>query len=325
VPQDQRTPRKEQAVTFTVGGSASSTGLHVVYRSYGGENTKGRPGYYSKLLALSSLVRTVASVRRPVEVIFLNDGPIPADRLDVMRRAGEVVPLPGVGNKRSLLAALALPARRSWPGRDVVWFAEDDYLYRPDALDRLIRAADAVADADYFGLYALIGDRPPEGGRAPSWLDVPVDRRPTQQTTIDGHEWRAAMATTATFGARVGVIRADRHVFALSLATSSTWDYTASLAYQGIVPFPLRRLAAEPRPIPASVGRRARTLAAVPARAAVDLVTIRQRRRRRLLLAADPALCTHLETEHLAAGSDWPGIAADTADWARTEIGPTHR
>jgi hypothetical protein len=50
----------------------------------------------------------------------------------------------------------------------------------------------------------------------------------------------------------------------------------------------------------------------------VDLAAIWQRRRRRLLLAADPALCTHLETEHLAAGSDWPGIASDVTDWVGT-------
>jgi hypothetical protein len=305
-------------VTSTVGGSATSTRLRVVYRSYAGENTKGRPAYYGKLLALSSLLRAIANVRGAVEVIFLNDGPIPDDRLKVMRRAGEVVTLPGVGNKRSLLAALALPARRNWPDRDVVWFAEDDYLYRPDALERLARVADALPTADYLGLYALIGDRPPEGGRTPDWLEVPMNRRPAQRTTVDGHEWRVAMGTTATFGVRAGAIRADRHLYALSLATSSTWDYTASLAYQGIVPFPWRRLATEPRPIPASIGRRARTAAAVPARLAVDLAAMWQRRRRRLLMAADPALCTHLETEHLAAGSDWSSIAADVADWAGT-------
>jgi hypothetical protein len=308
-------------VTFTVGGAKPSSGrgsigLHVVYRSYGGENTKGRPAYYGKLLALSSLLRAVSNVRRPVEVIFLNDGPIPADRLKVMERAGEVVVLPGVGNKRSLLTALALPARRNWLARDVVWFAEDDYLYRPSALDRLVGAADAVPAADYLGLYALIGDRPPEGGRAPSWLNVPVDRRAAEPVTVDGHDWHAALATTATFGARVGVIRSDRHVFVWSLATSSTWDYTASLAYQGIVPFPWRQLAAEPRPIRPSPGRRARTLAATPARIAVDLAAVRLRRRRRLLLAADPALCTHLESAHLAQGSDWSTIATETADWA---------
>lgn len=313
-------------MNLTAGGAVppagrGAIGLHVVYRSYGGENTKGRPAYYSKLLALSSLLRAVSNVRRPVEVIFLNDGPIPADRLTVMERTGEVVALPGFGNKRSLRTALALPARRNWLARDVVWFAEDDYLYRPSALDRLVGAADAVPAAAYLGLYALIGDRPPEGGTAPSWLNVPVDQRAAEPVrvepvTVDGHDWRAARATTATFGARVGVIRSDRHVFVWSLATSSTWDYTASVAYQGIVPFPWRRLAAEPRPIRPSPGRRARTLAATPARIAVNVAAVRLRRRRRLLLAADPALCTHLESAHLAQGSNWSMIATQTADWA---------
>lgn len=308
-------------MNLTAGGAVPSAdrgaiGLHVVYRSYGGENTKDRPAYYSKLLALSSLLRAVSNVRQPVEVIFLNDGPIPADRLTVMERSGEVVALPGHGNKRSLRAALALPARRNWLARDVVWFAEDDYLYRPCALDRLVGAAEAVPAAAYFGLYALIGNRPPEGGTAPSWLNVPADQRAARPVTVDGHDWRAARATTATFGARVGVIRSDRHVFVWSLATSSTWDYTASVAYQGIVPFPWRRLAAEPRPIRPSPGRRARTLAATPARVAVNVAAVRLRRRRRLLLAADPALCTHLESAHLARGSDWSAIAAETADWA---------
>jgi hypothetical protein len=59
------------------------------------KNTKGRPAYYGKLLALSSLVRSVANVCRPVEVIFLNDRPITDDRLRVTRRPGEVVALPG--------------------------------------------------------------------------------------------------------------------------------------------------------------------------------------------------------------------------------------
>lgn len=294
------------------------TGLHVVYRSYGGENIKSRPAYYSKLVALASLLRAVAAAGRPVEVIFLNDGPIPPERLSAMEQAGEVITLPGVGNKRSLLAALALPGRRRWPRRDLVWFAEDDYLYLPSALAQLGSAADLVPSADYLALYALIGDRPPEGGRLPGWLSVPVRPRATEPVSVAGHEWRVGMATTATFGARVEAIQADRHAFALSLATASTWDFTASLVYQGFAPFPWRRLFSDPRPGTRSLQRRAKVLAAVPARIAVDLAAIRSRRWDRLLLASDPALCTHLETANLALGSDWSRVSADTVDWAET-------
>ena len=57
--------------------------LHVVYRSYGGENAKGRPPYYSKLLALTSMVRAAELAGEHVHLVFLNDGTIPADRLAV--------------------------------------------------------------------------------------------------------------------------------------------------------------------------------------------------------------------------------------------------
>jgi hypothetical protein len=71
--------------------------LHVVYRSYGGENAKSRPPFYSKLLALASLLCALEEADGAIEVLFINDGPVPIDRLELMRSKGEVVQLPGVG------------------------------------------------------------------------------------------------------------------------------------------------------------------------------------------------------------------------------------
>ena len=298
-----------------VGQRADVTALHVVYRSYGGENSKGRPLYYSKFLALVSMMRALESAGRPVEVVFLNDGPVPAHRTRAMESIGEVLPLTRRGNKRSSLAALALPTRRRWPAPDLVWFAEDDYLYQPNAFAQLCDAADEAPWADYLGLYGLIGTRPPEGGRVPDWLLVPKQLPTTRSMLVHGHEWRVALATTSTFGARVDVIKADRWLHALSMATATAWDYTASLAYQGLLPFPWRRITAGPRP--GDTGRhRAKVCVAVPARMAVNLLAVGQRRRRRILLASDPALCTHMETAHLASGSDWSKVANETAAWA---------
>ena len=54
--------------------------LHLIYRSYGGENRKGRPDFYSKQVALASFVRSFRALEPgQAEVVFLNDGPIPAD------------------------------------------------------------------------------------------------------------------------------------------------------------------------------------------------------------------------------------------------------
>lgn len=294
------------------------TTLHIVYRSYGGENAKGRPAYYSKSLALASLIRAVEAADRSTEVVFLNDGRVPFDRLRAMERVGEVVTLPEVGGKRSFLAALAIPRRRRWPARDVVWFAEDDYLYLPTAFSQLARAADALPAGDYFGLYALIGGVPPEGGQAPAWLTVPSRQRTAAPLLVDGRCWRVALATTSTFGARVDSVRADRLAFVLSMGTATAWDYTACLAYQGYQPFPWRRLTAEPRAVERTKKRCLITTVAVPGRIAVNLLAARHRTRNRLIWAADPALCTHLESAHLARGTDWATLAAQTAAWARS-------
>ena len=35
--------------------------------------------------------------------------------------------------------------------------------------------------------------------------------------------------------------------------------------------------------------------------------------RRRILVSAEPALITHLETEHMAVGTDWEAVAAQCA------------
>jgi hypothetical protein len=69
------------------------TGLHVDHRSHGGENAKGRSNYYTKSLALASLLRVVAAADRPVEIVFVNDGEIPADQLLAREQVGQIVTL----------------------------------------------------------------------------------------------------------------------------------------------------------------------------------------------------------------------------------------
>ena len=71
-------------------------GLKVVLRSYGGDNDKGRPEFYSKDLVVASFVRAAraASEVEDIEVFFVNDGPIPRLRLNFMERCGRVLQIP---------------------------------------------------------------------------------------------------------------------------------------------------------------------------------------------------------------------------------------
>jgi hypothetical protein len=141
--------------------------LHIVYRSVGSENRKDRPDFYDKSVALASLLRAVDNVDIDTELVFVNDGPVPAERLAMMADAGEVLGVRCGSNRSSYRWALRLPRQRGWPSNDLVWFSEDDYLYTAASLRTLVRAADELAAADYFTLYASMCFDPAATRRSP--------------------------------------------------------------------------------------------------------------------------------------------------------------
>jgi hypothetical protein len=287
--------------------------LHVVYRSYGGENLKGRPAYYTKRLALGSFVRSVERARKAgvaVEVVYLNNGAIPEDRLCVMQRTGEVIQCNVPGNVDSFRLQLALPVERAWPEEALVWLSEDDYFYLPTALSNLAAAAAKLTDADYFALYASIGYRPPEGGTLPDYAPLPSDWLHGEPVRVQDKVWQRGLSTTATFGGRVRALREDRWLFEGAMLTGTPWDHTMCLLYQGFQPFPWPDLKRRVRAA-SLIGPKklARESAIAMIRAGANLT--QQLRcgvlgaRARTLMAAHPALITHMESGHLAEGTDW--------------------
>ncbi|WP_432563179.1 hypothetical protein [Kineococcus sp. SYSU DK003] len=269
--------------------------LHVVYRSHGGENSKGRPPWYSKRVGLQSFCRAVDLVRtqRPAadtEVVFLNDGPVPADRLELMRAWGDPVTIEGGSNRRSYLTALGLPRRRGWAPEDLLLLAEDDYLWRPEALVALVDAAGEPrhAAAAYF---------------APYGQDVPDTGLPVR--------WERLESTTSTFAVRVGAVLQDERLLRLCALSGGDFDYASCLTLQGRRRFALRELVEHHDPAPGTpawrnVLRRGYLLGM---RAAVDVRSLRRPSRRRVLLGAQPALATHMEDGWIVPGP-WEQIAA---------------
>ncbi len=289
--------------------------LRAIYRSYGGENLKDRPGYYSKLVCLLSFLR--ACREAGVEPVFLNDGPIPEDRLRLMRDAGEIVDLPGVGLRGSYLAGLRYATDGRWPRTDVVWFSEDDYLYRADALNRLQRAATDVRQAEYFALYGSTVANPAERDEPPArgprgWRELPP-------WIVDGHAWVRIRSTASTFGARVGVLADDLGIFRFCMVPHRNMlrDEDTCLLYQGFEPYTYGEL------LRSAVGRsggtvkeRLRGVYLSPFLFATNLRAHRRPDRRRLLIAADPNFATHLEEARLAPGTDWAAVSEETLAWA---------
>lgn len=296
--------------------------LHVIYRSYGGENLKDRPEYYNKLVSLLSFVR--AAERAGVEPIFLNDGPIPEDRLRVMQDAGSIVELPSVGMRGSYTAALRHAIDGNWDRDDVVWFAEDDYLYRPEALQQLEQAVTAVPEADYFALYASTPAHPARGVEPP--LREPRGWQDRGPWRVDGQDWVRVQSTTSTFGGRIGALAEDFGIFRFCMVPHKTMlrDHDTCLLVQGCEPYSYAELARTVVGLSGGTPKeRLRGVVMAPFLLATNLRSHRRPTRRRLMVAADPNLASHMETPLLSPGTDWSAVAEDTLAWAATRSAGT--
>ena len=298
--------------------------LHLVYRSYGGENTKRRPPYYSKLLTLRSFIR--ASERVPdADVVFVNDGPVPEDRLGLMMAAGRLISMGDApaGMRASYVFALDLPDRDSWAADDVVMFLEDDYLFTADAFVALVEAIN-VPSIDYFSLY---GERPD----ATSVEDrhrfaVPAGWHPQPDVvTVNGRTWFNQPSITSTFGARVGALRADRDIFEQCMRPFRRrfLDHETFLMVQGAIPYHgWEHVSGLPRDFEPSFRGIVRAVVLVPYRFAINRRARRQLRPH-LLYAVTPNEATHLEYPVISGDRDWEVVAREVWNWAETGPGGT--
>ena len=292
--------------------------LHVIYRSYGGENLKNRPAFYSKDVALASLLRAVDIADVQTELLFLNDGPIPQYRLGVMEGAGESVSVQCGSNRRSYGVAIRLPGQRSWDPTDLVWLSEDDYLYSPDALAELVTGATQMPAADYFALYCDLEITNVAGRRPEIVRQQPYHEVSSPTGDLARRSWYRAAASTSTFGGRVAAMREDERMLRLCSYSGGAWDRASCLTYQGFQPYPWANLwrdgAAESR---LRMARGIRTTARGVVRAGLNVTALARRpRQRRRLAAVGPNPITHMELPYLASGTPWSAIAADTRAWA---------
>jgi hypothetical protein len=294
--------------------------LHVVCRSVGSENKKNRPRFYDKTLALASLLRAADNSGISTELVFLNDGPIPPERVDLMALAGDVVQVSCGSNRASLRRALALPRERGWAGGDLVWFAEDDYLYAAHALAGVVAAAHELPRADYFALYSTLRFDRFATRRSPT-IGVRQRADGDPDAVALGHSrWYQAVSTTSTFGTRVRILLADEWLLRTAPFVGGAFDHATCLTLQGYRPFGWDDLGGEPLdPQQASLLKRAaRRTALTGVRLALDAVALsRSERARRTIVAPDPDLATHMEEGKLAPGIDWAAEAVDVADWLR--------
>jgi hypothetical protein len=289
--------------------------LRLVYRLYGGENHKGRPSYYSKLTSLASLL--AAAVRAEVEVTTIADGPIPDDLRRMAESAGEVVDLPGgpVGMRASFWYGIRFPDLRNWSDDDVVYFCEDDYLHRADAVERLYEAVQAMPQASYFALSATTADFP----AGPGFVEH-EDWHPQPDATVGDTRWVQIQSSTSTFAARVGALRADRGIIRQGMFPyrNRLLDHEMCLVWQGRFPYTASELFLGPVETRFRTGARELVANSIltPFRIAYQLRALTRRRAPHLMFAPAPNLATHMESANLSPGTDWASVAGDANRWA---------
>jgi len=110
------------------------------------------------------------------------------------------IDLPGVGNQATFSKQMDILL--SQRDADLVYFAEDDYLYLPDQFPRMVtflcdrQHADFATPYDHLDCYLL------ELHREPKWL-----------TVFEGHHWRTAASTCLTFLTRKRTLEDYESVF----------------------------------------------------------------------------------------------------------------
>jgi hypothetical protein len=281
--------------------------LHVIYRSTGRENAKPRPPYYDKTLALASLLRSAAQCETPPSIVYLNDGEIPADRLRLMERTGDIVQLPPLPTDayggsprgplyRSYMSAIDLVDDRTWPAEDIVYFSEDDYLYLPEALPELLAAAEHLPQASYFAFEART-----------------IESR-AHHFAVGPERWIEADTSTSSFGARIGVLRQDRLIHKVAFGVGH--DMQVCLAYQGIRPYRWAHIVGDALgSAPAPRRSQRERWGRVGRQFLVNVLATRASFRRRVLITPSRPLATHLELRAQQGSEDWESVAAAAADW----------
>ncbi len=272
--------------------------LTAYYRVAATGNGKPRPPWHDPRTALRSFL--VAAGRVDAEVVVVADGGVPAALADLV--PGRVVTVRGGSAATSFRRLLDVVDAAD----GLVWFAEDDYLYRPDALTRVVAAARALPHAAYFGVYT-----PDNTAWHADHASQPGVPGSGQRWDVDGVAWRRAWDSTSTFGVRAAALREDAALLRLASRAGGPWDHTCVLAVQGVAPYPARHLHADLylRWSRASAGR---VLTRPALRATLDLAARRRAAggRARTWVAPVVDLATHAEPGYLAPGTDWAALAA---------------
>jgi len=106
----------------------------------------------------------------------------------------DIIDLPGEGNRRTFERQIGILSRQT--DADLVYFAEDDYLYLPGSIEQAVMFFRQNPDADFATLYDH-----------PDYRSLRIHNLSRADQRTDGtHQWKTVVSTCLTFMTRRPVL-----------------------------------------------------------------------------------------------------------------------
>ena len=266
--------------------------LAVCYRIYPGVSRDPIFGFKEKLplvrLNLETFKESLGDLKIKLWVLLDNCPPAYADLLKTLfpQTAMELIPLGGEGNGATFLRQVKILTEQT--DADLVYFAEDDYLYLPRSLERTAAFMRRHPEADFVTPYDHA-----------DFHSKFVHQFRTPEIFEDGHRWRTVAATCLTFMARRAALVESAPVFRTYNRNSDLAMWMALTKKRVCNPWSWIRSCSDGLYFPASH--------ALAWRHAWRQILFGKRR---TLWVPTPGLITHMENSGLAPGVDWEKIFA---------------
>lgn len=271
--------------------------LAVCYRIY--PRVSGRPifAFTDKLelvrLNLKSFAAALGGLKVKLWVILDNCPPIYQELVRGLlpHTDLEFILLPGEGNWATFERQIELLTHQS--ASELVYFAEDDYLYLPNALELAVRFMQRHDGVEFVTLYDHA-----------DYYTKYIHQLAGLEFNEDSHRWRIVASTCLTFLARQQALRETAEVFrTFCRGNSDLGLWLALTKTRALNPWSFLRSLHDGLFFSAS-------------HALAWRYAWRQllRGRRRKLWVPVPSLATHMEISGLAPGVDWQTIFRPGAD-----------
>ena len=268
--------------------ATKSHDLAVCYRIYPGLSGKPAFGLNDKLkivrLNLHSFKAALGQLKVKIWVILDNCPPAYFELVTGLfsEMNLEIIPLQKAGNEATFLRQLTVLSAQQQA--DFVYFAEDDYLHVPQALEQAVAFMKRHPEADFLTL-----------ADHADYHTKYVHRLRGQELDEAGHRWRTVASTCLTFLARHSSLVEAQAVFATYGRKNSDLGLWLALTKTQV----------------ANPWRTLRGLGDGIFFTASHLFAWRHAwrnilfGRRQTLWVVNPSLATHLESNDLAPGVDW--------------------